>query len=438
MVALKRVLSLSALRFASGGPCAELDTLLDLNAWSYPKGSVCHALFWKTSRGLGPICFHSTATAKDCPTKYPVTVQEAEAEITRIRNLWDNPVNPTLASTTTEVQASSPTNPAVILVTESLIDSSQPERTTTTTASVQLLGVEWVKPRGPVELEAFVKQTESPLELLVLGDIGYANAMLANTMKTARRKIGAIVDSAILLGDNFYPVGINTNVDDPQFAAVFEKIVTKEFPTTDFHAILGNHDWMGNADAQLQYSDLNSHWIMPYYYYRRRFVASDGSSTCIWFLDTENLKPKRGKGSADQLAWLVNTLGDSSCRWKIVVGHHPIYDAGEYRNSEWMISNVVPVLENNGVSLYISGHEHQTQVLYNEAVSSVRYIISGCTAERRSGVAVANHPMRVWQETKSTAFLQLSISNNRLVYRIHKGAGDPEAPPMYEAFIEKL
>ncbi len=404
-------------------PCSDLDRLLDLGAGSYSKGSVCHGLFWKVSRGVGPICFHSSKSGEDCPSKHAVYISEALAEYNRLKTLWDG----VRQTTTTSLPGS-----------EIAID-----RAMDSLGNPTLLP--WENPGAPVALDTFVSEkSQGGLELLVLGDVGYANELLRQTMATARRKLGSsVVDSAILLGDNFYPRGIITDISDPQFRDVFEEIVSKEFPGIDFHAILGNHDWLGNAEAELQYSSVSPRWKMPYYYYSRKFQAADGTSACIWFLDTEIIdvsrRAKHPYQASAQLQWLEETLAAASdtCDWKLVVGHHPIFDAGEYKDNKRMISKILPILEKNGVDMYLSGHEHEHLVLVHEAISPIHFVISGCTAERRSGQLNTTHPMLVFAEPRATAFLQLSISKKKLEYRIHKGSGDPSLDALYVGRIER-
>jgi hypothetical protein len=69
-----------------------------------------------------------------------------------------------------------------------------------------------------------------------------ANSLLHTVMKTARRKLGYVINAAEIRGDNFYPYGITTVINDPQFKDVFEDIIAKELPSIPVHAILGNHD----------------------------------------------------------------------------------------------------------------------------------------------------------------------------------------------------
>ena len=70
---------------------------------------------------------------------------------------------------------------------------------------------------------------------------------------------------ALLLGDNFYPEGVNS-VDDPQWLSKFETPYTPL--KLQFFASLGNHDYGGNVEAQVQYSKKNPTWVMPSRYYK--------------------------------------------------------------------------------------------------------------------------------------------------------------------------
>jgi len=91
-----------------------------------------------------------------------------------------------------------------------------------------------------------------------------ANSLLHTPMKTARRKLGSWIAAAELLGDNFYPYGTTTDINDPQFKDVFEDVIAKELPSIPVHAILGNHDWLNNVEAQLQYTSIHNQWKMPF------------------------------------------------------------------------------------------------------------------------------------------------------------------------------
>lgn len=420
---------MSVVNGSSLDPCQELDRVLDLGAGSYIKGSVCHALAWKVSRGSGPICFHSSKTRDECPGKHPVHVEEAIEELKRLGGA---------AETTVAPKANSVVDVAEVLKTTA--DPSNPESPAKGHEAGQnsaspnaRAGPAWVRPAGPVMLEPFVSKSET-MELLVMGDIGHSNSIFTKTVKTTAAKLGGIVSAGIVLGDNFYTHGVQS-VDDPMFKSVFEDILAKLIPNIPFHMILGNHDHLGNIDAQLEYSTRNPQWVMPFFHYRRNLISGDGAVTCVWFLDTDPLAHKFSLKDPAQIAWLDATLADPACRWKIVVGHHPVYDAGEYSDNKRMIGRVLPILEKHGVHMYMSGHEHQTQVLYKPEVSPITFVISGLTSEKRGVDRQPDHPVCIWQDVKNLAVVQLSINREAITYTVHKASGEIDEAPLYSGSI---
>lgn len=46
----------------------------------------------------------------------------------------------------------------------------------------------------------------------------------------------------------------------------------------------------------------------------------------------------------------------------IVAGHHPVLSAGIHGNTKYLVSKLKPMLEENDVTVYLSGHDHNLQV----------------------------------------------------------------------------
>ena len=120
------------------------------------------------------------------------------------------------------------------------------------------------------------------------------------------------------------------------------------------------------------------------------------------------------------------------------MGHHPIYDAGEYDNDVRMIERVLPILERHKVHLYISGHEHQSQVLYNSEHSPVTFIVTGATAELRSDIRKTDHQFFVWSEAQKLGFMQLVATKDELRYHFHRSTGEVDSPPSFSGTIEPI
>ncbi|KAB2840164.1 hypothetical protein F9K50_06265, partial [bacterium] len=67
-------------------------------------------------------------------------------------------------------------------------------------------------------------------------------------------------DFGLLLGDNFYPTGVGS-VADPQWESKFEDVYAGL--AGPFYVVLGNHDYDGNEQAQVDYTALQSRWKLP-------------------------------------------------------------------------------------------------------------------------------------------------------------------------------
>ena len=260
-----------------------------------------------------------------------------------------------------------------------------------------------------VELAPLHFATET-LEIIAMGDVGEPESGLEMTAKMINEKFGSTASTAFLLGDNFYPAGVE-DVEDPMFEEIFVNLIAKSLPEVKFHVILGNHDYKGDPEAQIEYSKLNAKWVMPSKYYRRDFV-SDSAVTCVWFLDTQLL---RGE-DPEQLSWLDSTLAASShCNWKIVTGHHGIYSAGKYADDVALVRDLLPVLEQHGVDLYLSGHDHQSRVFRREgSVKTFIFITAGASADVFYCKKRHNH--QVWCDADFNAFVHLSIKRAELTY----------------------
>jgi hypothetical protein len=60
-------------------------------------------------------------------------------------------------------------------------------------------------------------------------------------------------------------------------------------------------------------------------------------------------------------AWIEQDLAGTDAEWKIVVYHHPAYNVGAEHYAEQQMRVLSPLFERHGVSLVLSGHEHNYQ-----------------------------------------------------------------------------
>lgn len=206
----------------------------------------------------------------------------------------------------------------------------------------------------------------------------------------------------ISVGDNFYENGV-TGVDDPAWKTSFEDIYTAPSLQVPWYAVLGNHDYRGNTQAQIDYSAISHRWRLPARWYRFTEHTPDLAQLELFFVDTSPMirlyyeHGARLVKVADQeanvrvqLAWLDAALGASKADWKVVVGHHAIY-WGRGRRRHFpsppadprlravagrpdLIRQLDPILQRHRVPLYINGHIHDLQHVH---LGATHYVCTG-------------------------------------------------------------
>ncbi|HTF80063.1 MAG TPA: metallophosphoesterase, partial [Cytophagales bacterium] len=66
----------------------------------------------------------------------------------------------------------------------------------------------------------------------------------------------------ISTGDNFYTYGV-ASIDDPQWMSSYENIYKGNALHIEWYPVLGNHDYLGNTQAQIDYTKKSRRWVMP-------------------------------------------------------------------------------------------------------------------------------------------------------------------------------
>jgi len=241
---------------------------------------------------------------------------------------------------------------------------------------------------------ALAKVTGKPAldpAFVAIGDWGRrgvgAQSQVADALGRTAAEIGARLTLAV--GDNFYPAGVES-VGDSHWQESFEGVYTAPSLQIPWYAALGNHDYRGNPQAQVDYTRLSRRWRMPSRYYKAPAAITGLPGLDIFVLDTAPLvtayheigqQVMRGhlwrEDRRVQLRWFERELRASTAPWKVVVGHHPIY-SGAHGNDPDLIADLQPLLERYGVQAYINGHDHDLQHI---VVGPVSYICSGAGAE---------------------------------------------------------
>ena len=225
---------------------------------------------------------------------------------------------------------------------------------------------------------------DEALSFVALGDWGdYGSEIqrdVADRMSVVAERVGARF--VVTTGDNFYDDGVD-GVDDVLWRVTFENVYTHSALHVPWYPVLGNHDYGGDVRAQIDYTTRSDRWTMPARYYTVVHAVDDTTALRLVMLDTPALvAPDAAARDAaqHQLAWLDSTLDASTARWEVVVGHHPIYSAGEHGDDAYLQEKLAPVLVRHGVAAYLSGHDHNLQHLRGGGLDQ---FVSGAGAKVR-------------------------------------------------------
>ncbi|BBN05401.1 tartrate-resistant acid phosphatase type 5 [Marchantia polymorpha subsp. ruderalis] len=233
-----------------------------------------------------------------------------------------------------------------------------------------------------------------PLNVLIVGDWGrkglYNQSQVARQMSRVGKELQA--DFILSTGDNFYDSGLKS-VNDKSFEESFTDVYHEKSLQKRWYAVLGNHDYRGNEEAQVDKS-LNKRdprWWCDYFY-TIPYSVSPSSTVEFFMIDTNPFVEEYWTPDSEHYKWarptpreevmastlenLSSALEKSPATWKIVVGHHTMYSYGPHRNTPEIIEKVLPILEANKVDLYINGHDHCLEHI-KRIDSDVHFVTSG-------------------------------------------------------------
>jgi tartrate-resistant acid phosphatase type 5 len=232
-----------------------------------------------------------------------------------------------------------------------------------------------------------VDPSRSELTFLIFGDWGRGGAFhqrdVANQMGLAAEKRPSRF--IVSVGDNFYEKGVQSAAD-PQWKSSFEGVYTAPSLGVPWYAILGNHDYKGRPQAQLDYAKTHPSWKMPARYFSQIEPIDEKEKVEFFFIDTspfvEEYRDKAdmrdeiiSQDMSAQVRWLDQALSNSTAAWKIVIGHHPIFSGGsEHGDQPELIRAINPLLEKHRVPAYFNGHDHDLQHIVR---GSVEYFTTG-------------------------------------------------------------
>lgn len=241
-------------------------------------------------------------------------------------------------------------------------------------------------------------ELKSGINLIVCNDNGrngyYDQKPIADLMGEVSEKIEP--EAILALGDVFHYQGVQ-GVNDPLWQSNYENVYTHPELMIEWMPILGNHEYRGNTEAVLDYSDVSRRWCMTAKYYSHSFKRKNTSVKVI-MLDTAPLIDKYRDNSGEypdavkedmeaQLRWLDSELGNATEDWVIVAGHHPIYADTDKSKSERtdMQDRVGKILRKHKVDMYLCGHIHNFQHI-KPSGNDIDYIVNSSASLSREKV----------------------------------------------------
>ena len=233
------------------------------------------------------------------------------------------------------------------------------------------------------------KQLERPLNFYLANDLGrngyYDQKPIAELMGRMAEAID--IEFVVAAGDVHHFEGVRS-VDDPLWMTNYELIYSHPDLMLPWYPILGNHEYRGNTQAVIDYSNVSARWQMPARYYTK-VMEEDGITVRLVMTDTPPMIDKYRKdtdkypdaGKQDlnaQLEWVDSVLTVAKEDWVIVVGHHPIYADTDKNDTERtdMQHRLDTILRKHGnVDFYICGHIHNFQHI-RMPESDIDYVVN--------------------------------------------------------------
>lgn len=268
---------------------------------------------------------------------------------------------------------------------------------------------------------------KSSVQFLAISDFGVINdtvRSLARGMSDYILRNNLKIDSILGLGDNFYPHGPMSKLDK-MFKKTWRDIfLVHPALRVPWRMTLGNHDYMGNPQAQIDYhydTTLNADqlWYLPASSYSLKLDAptssefpDDAFDIEFFCIDTNGCQghvrqshPDSVQATAYSIAELKQKLAVSTARWKIVMGHHPCYNQGlghaacclRLKDREYHITDrngdlqkrpgygLEQVLVEERADAYFCGHEHVFQYHHSNNVHHFCCGASGAEMRRDPG-----------------------------------------------------
>ncbi len=169
----------------------------------------------------------------------------------------------------------------------------------------------------------------------------------------------------LMLGDNAYPNGT-----DAEYQQYLFEIYPELLPQTVLWPTIGNHDLFDGGTGSWPYYDVftlptdGAAGGMPSG--SEAYYAFDFANVHFVVLDSQDSDRLAG---SPMLTWLELDLASTAQEWIVAYWHHPPYSDGSHKSDTEqqlveMRQNALPILEEYGVDLVLTGHSHNYERSY--------------------------------------------------------------------------
>lgn len=229
---------------------------------------------------------------------------------------------------------------------------------------------------------------EDKLNFYVANDLGRNGYYDQKPIAELMGEMAEVVDPEFVLatGDIHHFEGVQS-VSDPLWMTNYELVYSHPDLMIDWFPVCGNHEYRGNTQAVIDYSNVSRRWMMPSFYYTKSFEEEGATVRVVW-VDTTPMIDKYRKDTEDypdaskrdyqrQLQWVDSVLTSTTEDWVIVAGHHPIYadtNKSEKERAD-MQKRLDTILRKHHVDMYICGHIHNFQHIRMKG-SDIDYVVN--------------------------------------------------------------
>ena len=125
------------------------------------------------------------------------------------------------------------------------------------------------------------------MSIVCVGDFGKGNEDQLKVAVLIKKITGEKDVKLVLgLGDNIYPDGVKS-VKDKKFKLQFEEMYKKLPKSLEFFNVLGNHDYRGNCNAQIEYTKKSNRWnLFNHWYHFNKTMGKSRVKVGFYAIDT--------------------------------------------------------------------------------------------------------------------------------------------------------